>query len=239
MRTSDAGVALIKEYEGCRLTAYKCPAGIWTIGYGHTSAAGDPVVSSGMRITKDEADKILRQDLVQYENGVSKFVDVDLSQNQFDALVSFAYNVGVGAFQKSTLLRKLNKSDYASVPAELMKWTRAGGRELPGLVRRRRAEAKLWRGLNNDQSIDYSESRLVPDKPKPPKSITQSREANGALAAGAGGAIAVAQEVIPVIKEGGDLLNSLTPTVIICLSIILIAGAIWYWRKKRLDEEGA
>ena len=139
MRMSDAGIALIKEFEGCRLTAYKCPAGVWTIGYGHTSAAGSPEVTPGMTITQQEAEDILRRDLVKYENGVIKLVNVDLTQGQFDALVDFAYNAGVGALGKSTLLKKVNAEDFDAVPTELMKWTKAGGRELAGLVRRRRA----------------------------------------------------------------------------------------------------
>lgn len=239
MKTSDAGIALIKRYEGLRLEAYLCPAGVWTIGYGHTSAAGKPVVKAGMTITPEEADDILRRDLGGYEQGVLSLVEVEISQNQFDALVSFAYNVGVGALAKSTLLKRVNAQRFDEVPAEFMKWTKAGGRELKGLVRRRRDEAKLWRNIDSAEPVSIVEARATPDMPAPKKKITQSKEANGALAAGAGSAIAVAQEIIPVIKEGGELLSSINLTVIICISIILIAAAIWYWRKQRLEEEGA
>jgi lysozyme len=239
MRMSDAGIALIKEFEGCRLTAYKCPAGVWTIGYGHTSAAGSPEVTPGMTITQQEAEDILRRDLIKYENGVIKLVNVDLTQGQFDALVDFAYNAGVGALQKSTLLKKVNAEDYDAVPNELMKWTKAGGRELAGLVRRRRAEARLWRGIEAQAPVDHSESRIEPDKPKASKSITQSKEANAAVAAGGLGTVAIVQEIMPVVKEGGSILNGLSPTVLILLVIILAAVGVWYWRKRRLDEEGA
>lgn len=239
MKISSAGVKHIKLFEGERLTAYRCPAGVWTIGVGHTSAAGEPTVVEGMKITANESAAILYRDLVEFEIGVDRLVTVPLKQNQFDVLVSFAFNCGLGALAKSTLLKKLNSGNYDSVPAELMKWTRAGGSEVSGLVRRRRAEAKMWRGLDTSQNVDGGDARLKPDLPKPSKSILQSKEASGAIAAGAGSALAAAQEVIPVIRDGGEILSSINATVIICISIIMIAAAIWYWRKQRLDEEGA
>ena len=111
MKTSDAGIALIKRWEGERLTAYLCPANVWTIGVGHTAAMGEPKPVSGMRITSDEASAILRRDLTQIERDVDAAVTVPLNQRQFDTLVSFVFNVGIGAFRKSTLLKKLNAGD--------------------------------------------------------------------------------------------------------------------------------
>lgn len=239
MKISSSGVKHIKQFEGERLVAYRCPAGVWTIGVGHTSAAGEPQVVEGMKITANESASILYRDLVEFELGVERLVKVTLKQNQFDVLVSFAFNCGLDALRKSTLLKKLNSGNYDAVPAELMKWTRAGGREVPGLVRRRRAEAQMWRGLDKSKPVDGDDSRLTPDLPKPSKSIVQSREANGAIVAGAGSALAAAQEVIPVVRDGGEILSSINLTVIICITIILSAAAIWYWRKERLDEEGA
>lgn len=239
MRMSAEGLALVKEFEGLRLKSYRCPAGIWTIGYGHTSSAGAPTVDSGLEITKEEAEAILRRDMVQYEDGVKKLVKVELSQGQFDALVDFAYNAGVGALAKSTLLKKVNAEKFDEVPAEFMKWTRGGGKELPGLVRRRRAEVKLWRNLDTEKPISVEESRAEPDLPAPKKSIVQSKEANGAVIAGGAGAIAVVQEVMPIVREGGDLLSAMNTTAVVCLVIVLAAASIWYFRKQRLDEEGA
>lgn len=239
MRMSAEGLALVKEFEGLRLKAYKCPAAVWTIGYGHTSAAGSPEVSPGLEITKDEAEEILKRDMVQYEAGVEKLVKVELEQCQFDALVDFAYNAGVGALAKSTLLKKVNAEKFDEVPAEFMKWTKGGGKELPGLVRRRRAEVKLWRGLDTEKPIPVEEARAEPDAPAPKKSIIQSKEANGAVIAGGAGAIAVAQEVMPIVREGGDLLSAMSGTALVCLVIVAAAGAVWYFRKQRLDEEGA
>lgn len=239
MRTSSAGVKHIKEFEGERLTAYRCPAGVWTIGVGHTSAAGEPQVVEGMKITANESAAILYRDLASFELGVERLVVVPLKQNQFDVLVSFAFNCGLNALKKSTLLKKLNAGDYDAVPAELMKWTKAGGREKPGLVRRRRAEAKMWRGLDTSQPVDGVETRLKPDRPQPSKTIMQSKEANAAAAAGGLGTIAVASEVVDLVRRSGEAASGISPTLLILVLIVLAAAAIWYWRKQRLEEEGS
>lgn len=239
MKTSHAGLELIKEFEGLRLKSYKCPALVWTVGFGHTSAAGAPIVTPDLVITKDEAEDILKRDLVQYEDGVRGLVQIGITQGQFDALVDFTYNVGVGAFAKSTLLKRINAGRFDEVPAEFMKWTKGGGKELPGLIRRRRAEVKLWRDLQTDIPVSITQSRFPPDQPKASRSIVQSKEANAAVAAGGLGTIAVVKEVIPIVRDGGDLLSSLSPTILILFVIIAVAGAAWYFRKQRLDEEGA
>lgn len=239
MRTSGAGIRHIREFEGERLKAYKCSAGVWTIGVGHTSAAGAPTVVEGMTITANESAAILARDLAAFELGVERMLEVDVSQNQFDVLVSFAFNCGLGALKKSTLLKRVNEGKFDAVPAELMKWTKAGGKEVAGLVRRRRAEAKLWRGVDTEQPVDILEARLTPEQPKASKSITQSKEANAAVAAGGLGTIALVQEVIPLVKEGGSILSAMNTTVAILVVICVAAGAIWWFRKQRLDEEAA
>ncbi|UNE55084.1 lysozyme [Bartonella machadoae] len=145
MRTiSQEGLALIKQWEGLRLDAYLDKACVWTIGYGHTSKAGEPFVKKGMSITQEQAEEILCEDLKQFEKAVAKAVKVSLTDEQFAALVSFCYNVGTRAFYNSTLLKRLNQGDYASVPFELQKWNKAGGKVLKGLANRRAAEAGLW-----------------------------------------------------------------------------------------------
>jgi lysozyme len=141
---NDDGLATIRRFEGLRTKAYKCPAGVWTIGYGHTSAAGAPKVDAGTVVSTLQAEEILKKDLEKFEGAVTRLVKVPLTANQFAALVSFVYNVGEGAFAKSTLLKKLNKAEYDAVPGELAKWVKAGGRTLTGLVNRRAAEAGLW-----------------------------------------------------------------------------------------------
>jgi len=160
MQTSTTGRDLIAEYEGCVLKAYRCPAGVLTIGIGHTSAAGSPTVAAGMVITRDEADTILARDLLRFEAGVERLVKVPLTQGQFDSLVSFAFNLGETALKGSTLLRRLNAGDYTGAANEFGKWNRAGGRVLPGLTRRRTAEAALFR------------SAEVPTPPTSPTSPT-------------------------------------------------------------------
>lgn len=134
------GLAALKRYEGLRLTSYRDIVGVWTLGYGSTGSHVKP----GMTITEPEAEALLRKDLSRFEAAVTNLVKVKLTDNQFAALVSFSFNVGIGAFQKSTLLKKLNAGNYNAVPAELMKWTKAGGRQVQGLVNRRAQEGALW-----------------------------------------------------------------------------------------------
>lgn len=133
------GLDLIKQWEGLRLEAYLCPAGVWTIGYGHTETA-----KKGMKISQAEADRLLVYDLSRFIEAVEDSVKVTLNDNQFAALVSFAFNVGAGAFKKSTLLKKLNNGDYSSAPSELARWNKVGGKVSAGLTNRRAAEAGLW-----------------------------------------------------------------------------------------------
>lgn len=243
MKTSQAGIDLIKQFEGVRLESYVCPAGILTIGVGHTSAAGPPKVVPEMKITYQEANEILARDLVKYESAVDRLVTVPLSQNQFDALVSFTFNVGEGALAKSTLLKKLNAGKYSEVPAELMKWTKGGGRELPGLVRRRRAECAMWRSVNDRSDIDVDEARVKPDPQKPAKTMSKSKEGNAAIFTGGAAALSAAGEVSRQVKDTGDSLTSVLdlvkdPTFLLLVAIVLAAGAIWYWRRQRLEETG-
>ena len=139
MRTSQKGIDLIKKFEGCRLEAYKCPAGIWTIGYGHTKGVKD-----GMIISREQAKEFLREDLRIFEQAVEACVKVPLSQNQFDALVSFCYNCGSGALKTSTLLRLLNEGKYSEAGEQFLRWNKAGGKVLVGLTRRREEERELF-----------------------------------------------------------------------------------------------
>lgn len=139
--TSDEGRALITRFEGEKLNAYLCPAKIWTIGVGHTG----PDVKPGMLITREKSQALLSLDLARFEAAVNRLCPVT-TQDQFDALVSFAFNVGSGSLQGSTLRRKHNEGDYAGAANEFARWNKAGGKVLPGLTARRAAEAKLYRG---------------------------------------------------------------------------------------------
>ena len=139
MNIGQRGIEIIKHFEGCELEAYKCPAGVWTIGYGHIKG-----VSEGMSITQEQAEQMLLDELKEYENYINELVVVDLSQNQFDALVSWVYNLGPANLQSSTLLKVLNSGDYSGVPAQIERWNKAGGKVLEGLIRRREAESALF-----------------------------------------------------------------------------------------------
>lgn len=149
MRLSPTGLDLIKSHDGLRLSAYQDVVGVLTIGYGHTSN-----VKPDMAISEQEAEEILRRDVSLFEKAVNDLVTVPLNQNQFDALVSFAFNLGRGALQRSTLLSKLNARDYGGAAAEFDRWINAGGKPWPGLVRRRKEERELF------------ESPVMPDAPK-------------------------------------------------------------------------
>ncbi|EDK4881353.1 lysozyme [Salmonella enterica] len=147
MRISERGVSLIKEFEGCSLTVYPDPGTggePWTIGYGWTHSVDGKPVKPGMMIDEATAERLLKTGLVGYENDVSKLVKVKLTQGQFDALVSFAYNLGARILSTSTLLRKLNAGDYAGAADEFLRWNKAGGKVLNGLTRRREAERALF-----------------------------------------------------------------------------------------------
>lgn len=140
MKTSRNGLELIKRHEGCRLTSYKCPVGVWTIGYGHTGADVVP----GMTITLQRAEELLAEDVRWSEDAVNR-EKLRLNQNQFDALVSFVYNVGAGNFRSSTLLKMLRVNlDSLNIRTELNKWCKAKGSTLPGLALRRKQEADLY-----------------------------------------------------------------------------------------------
>jgi len=135
---------LIMRHEGFYSTPYLCPAGYKTIGYGHVVTAGEDFPAS---VTQAQAQEILRRDVAIAGQAVRRLIHVPLTQGQFDALASFTFNVGAGALQRSTLRRKANRAEHEDVPAEFMKWVWAGGRKLPGLIKRRKEESLLYSGL--------------------------------------------------------------------------------------------
>ena len=141
MNISQEGISLIKKFEGCELKAYKCAAGVWTIGYGHTKD-----VKEGNSITKEEAESMLVHELQEYCSDVDIAVKVDLKQNEFDSLVSWTYNLGPTNLNSSTMLRVLNEGKHDEVPAQMKRWNKASGQVKEGLVRRREAEALMFEG---------------------------------------------------------------------------------------------
>jgi lysozyme len=156
MQISENGLELLKQWEGFKLEVYKDSAGLPTIGVGHLITKseqasgnivinGSPIAYAG-GLTDQQVLDLLAQDVAPAEKAVNGGVKAGLNQNQFDALVSFTFNVGAGAFTSSTLLKVLNQGQYDAVPDQLRRWTRAGGQVVQGLVNRRENEIKLWNG---------------------------------------------------------------------------------------------
>ena len=141
---NEIGLKLIAQFEGCYLQAYLCPANVWTIGIGTTIYPNGVKVKKGDKCTLEQAHEYLAHDMIEFEKTVNDSVKVSLSQNQFDALVSLAYNIGSTAFKNSTLLKKLNAKDYQGAADQFLRWNKGGGKVLKGLVRRREAERALF-----------------------------------------------------------------------------------------------
>lgn len=170
MKISAVGLAVVKAFEGCLkpvpdrpgfFKPYVCPAGKLTIGWGHTNDHGRKFASGDVWSQK-ECDDELASDMAGFERAVEKHVTAPLTQEQFDALVSFTYNCGEGNLLKSTLLKKVNAKDYKGAAAEFGKWNRGGGQVLPGLTRRRKAEAQLFAGLVNDALATAGVAKVKP-----------------------------------------------------------------------------
>ena len=237
---SDQGLNLIKKFEGLHkldadgmVVPYRCPANVLTIGFGHTKG-----VKKNMRITKQEAEDLLRDDMKIYEAEVKRLVDVPLTQFQFDALVSFVYNLGAANFGSSTLLKKLNAGVYAAVPAQFMRWNKArvNGKLQPltGLTRRRSAEAALFtldaQLPSDDPDVPMPQKVAVQDK----KPLTQSKTMAGAGIAGAATAL---NEVSGQLEGLAAYSSSLQTIFLICAlgGIALAAYARWKDQKDGVD----
>jgi lysozyme len=141
MKISQEGIKLIKNFEGCGLEAYQDSVGVWTIGYGTIKG-----VKEGDQINQDEAEHLLQEEMPEYEGYINEMVNVPLEQNQFDALCSWVFNLGPTNLQSSTLLKVLNEGKYDEVPDQIVRWNKAGGEVLAGLVKRRQAEADMFQG---------------------------------------------------------------------------------------------
>ena len=190
--TSKTGIDLVRKFEGLHkvtedgdVRAYRCPAGKWTIAYGHTRG-----VKSGMRASKAECEKLLIEDLHEAGNAVRRYVSVPLSQYQYDALVSFVFNLGEGNFKSSTLLKKLNQGLYNEVPAQILRWNKATveGKltELAGLTRRRTAEAALFAMDTPLSSEEGGDTMVQKPSQAATKPLSKSKTMAGAGVAGIG-----------------------------------------------------
>ncbi len=245
MRTGHEGIVLIKSFEGCELQAYQDAVGVWTIGYGHTSAAGEPHVVAGMTIDQAEAEEMLRRDLVKYESAVEQSITVLLNPNQFDALVSFCYNVGPGNLAKSTLRRKLNAGDFDCVPRQLLRWNKAGKRVLRGLTRRRSAEGALW--STPPAGVPEFEPITAPIEEHTEKHTAKSTTGWTATGVGAVATVSVASEQIQKAADSVSGIGQSVRSVSRVLSdfwplmLLAIVGGVFYiWleRRKKSRDHG-
>jgi lysozyme len=227
MKLSDKGLKIIMRHEGLRLTAYPDPGSRdghpWTIGYGHTAG-----VKKGDKITKAQAVAFLRQDVAWAERAVMRYADgANLTQNQFDALTSFAFNVGVGQFKSSSPARYARQGRHDLVPARLMLWVKNDGRTMKGLVNRRAAEGKLYAAA---ETIYSRSASAAPVRGKP---MSESRTAVTASAQGLG-SVAVAVSYGAEIKENVVRMTEGLPvsTPVLLIGGMAVAGmlaAIWFW----------
>jgi lysozyme len=216
MNMTEEGLELIKQFEGFRAKAYRDPVGVWTIGYGHTSMAGAPEVVAGLEVSEAEAEAILARDVEQFARGVRGLVRVDLSDGQFSALVSFAYNVGLGALKKSSVLTAVNARDFAAVLRRLQLWTKAGGHVLPGLVKRRAAEAAL-----------FASTSVVVVQPTAAKPVVQSKTLWSAA-------------FVMLLAVLQTWLSASVKVAGLCVLLLMAVGLalIMFERLKKLKEEG-
>lgn len=215
MNINKATLDLVKEFEGCNLTAYRDPVGIWTIGYGTTARAGLGIIpTGGMTITQAEADQLLADGLNKFADQIRPMITADLNDNQFGACVSLAYNVGVYGFGRSTVLEKINDGDYSKAADAILLWNKAGGKVLKGLVRRREAERKLF------LTQVFEQVPVFDERISPAQSTTVQASALQ-IVSGAGAGIAA--------------LGSLSGTAqIVALGFagIIILAAIWIMRER-------
>ncbi len=239
MNITHDGLALIRRFEGFRAKAYLDAAGVWTIGYGHTSAAGAPHVRSGMKITRKEGERILGRDIAIFASGVQSLLARPLSESQFSALVSFAYNVGLENFRKSSVLRAVNAGDFAAVPRRLSLWVKCRGRVLSGLVRRRAAEAAMFieavpRAPRARYKVPVEDSGATIE-PVPGKSLQRSSTGFAAVVSALAGAASSLAAGL------GDLAGAVNgPAVALAAGVVIVAAALWIIRERRLKalEEG-
>ena len=214
---NQAGIDLIKRWEGCKLKAYKCSAGVWTVGYGLTSRAGFIEVGPDTVLTQEEADWYLEKVVDDFSSKISPMITAPINENQFAAFVSLAYNIGVGAFQKSSALRRFNAGQIMEVPAAMRMWKKAGGKVVQGLVNRREAEVKLFLTPVVEKPV-ASQGRSKP---------TQSRTVQASVVQGAsavGGAVGA--------------LNALdgTAQIVVLVGCILVALLALFIMRERLKH---
>lgn len=263
LRTTTAGLAIIREFEGFRGGAYLCPAGVWTIGFGHTTAAGGPSVSKGMVWTRAKAEQVLRDDVDRFEDQIERLIAKAkvnrVEPHEFDAMVSLAFNIGPAAFAGSTVLKKYLRGDKRGAADAFLSWNKARVdgvlKPIAGLTRRRQAERALFLG---DVTVAAAIAPVVGPTPKKVAKPTlrepmaKSATGNTAVATGVAGAgvalegvtqaVAFASQVKSTAAEAASLIPGIPDgaalSIGLGLVIVIGAGVIWFrrWRRSREDE---
>lgn len=226
MKTSPKGIALIKEFEGFRAEAYKpIPSDPWTIGYGFIEG-----VRMGDRITREQAESRLKRELVKYEQGVMRATGGNVDQAQFDALVSFAFNVGVVGMAGSTVIKRHNAGDYQAAARAFALWNKAGGRVLAGLTRRRAAEATLY--LSGQEEGD------APRQVDPERELKQSEIVKATTAAGATATVATVAEVTRSVSDIKDSVSSLADWIVPALLVAVVGLCVYIYLQRKKQKDG-
>lgn len=225
MRTSNQGISLIKEFEGFRDHAYRDPVGIWTIGYGFTKG-----VRSGDTMTREQAEQRLRDELGQYERAVEQATGGSVTQAQFDALVSFAWNVGIKGMAGSSVIKAHNRGDHQAAARAFALWNKAGGKVWPGLTRRRAAEAAMYLS---------GEPVEMPQAVEPESHMTASPINRASVVAGGTAAVATVAETARTVADVKYSVTSLGDWLIPIL-LLVIVGLCGYlvWQRVRQRREG-
>lgn len=226
MRISPRGIDLIKEFEGFRAQAYRDPVGVLTIGYGFTQG-----VQAGDSMTREQAEQRLRQELVAYENAVNRATQGQATQEQFDALVSFAWNVGVKGMAGSSVIKAHVRGDYQAAARAFGLWNKAGGKVWPGLTRRRAAEAALY--------LDGQGQQAMPQAVEPERPMTASTINRAGIAAGGTAAVATVAETARTVSDIKYSAQSLGDWLVPILLIVVVAlcGYI-VWERFKVRREG-
>lgn len=221
---NEASLEIIKEFEGCRLKAYKCPAGVWTIGYGTTDGAVTGVTPhEGMVITQGQAERYLKLAVEKFAAAIKPAITQPINENEFGAFVSLAYNIGSGAFKKSSALRHFNAGDKAKAADAILMWNKAGGKVLAGLTRRRAAERALFlTPVGFAAASELTDASTVPDAPRdtPMESTTMQAGALQMASAAGAGVSAVAA------------LNGTAQIVALAFCGVVALAALWIMRER-------
>lgn len=231
MKTSNRGLSLIVQFEGFRGEAYRDVVGVVTIGFGFTRG-----VKMGDKMTLAEARDRLKREIVEYEQGVLAACTRKPNQNQFDAFVCFAFNVGVAGFRKSSVLKAHNRGDYQAAARAFSLWSKAGGKTWPGLVRRRAAEAALYLEPTEPEAVAEPE---MPQAVEPERPMTASTINRASVAAGTTATLAAAGEALQAVQGVRYGLQGLEGWIVPALLVVVVAlcGYI-VWERVNARRQG-